>query len=153
MFTWNSPIKHYILITKKYKKLNIKHTIMKKSKNWQNLLIALAAEIVICLVGVEFFNPIPLKNLANDHTLLAGCVALYICSWILCIAVLEYCTPVHPFKLAKDHHIGTLIFLIIVLILAPRWFIPLGIATAITITLLVLEWTKPSVSWGFFSCK
>lgn len=119
---------------------------MKKSKNWQNLLIALAAEIVICLIGIEFFNSIPLKNLANDHTLLFGCVAIYICSLILCIAVIEYCTPIHPFKLAKDHHIGTLIFLIIVLILAPRWFIPLGIATAITITLLVLEWTKPSVS-------
>lgn len=119
---------------------------MKNLKTWQNLFIALAVEVIIFLVGIEFFNPIPVENLASDHTLLVGCVAFYICSLILGIAVIAYCTSVKPLKLAKENPLGSLIFLLLVVILAPRWLITLGIATGITVVLLVLEWTKPSTS-------
>ena len=118
---------------------------MKNLKTWQNLLIALAVEVIIFLVGIEFFNPIPVENLASDYTLLVGCVAFYICSLILGIAVIAYCTSVKPLKLAKENPLGSLIFLLLVVIIAPRWLITLGIATGITVVLLVLEWTKPSV--------
>lgn len=119
---------------------------MKKLNNWQNLLIALAVELVIFLVGREFFYPISAEELAHDLNLRMGCLAIYACSLVLGIAVIAYCTPVQLFKLAERNQLGSLIIILLVVIIAPRWLITLTITTGITVVLLVLEWTKPSTS-------
>ena len=117
----------------------------KTSKTWQ-LLIASLAGIVIFLVGREFFYPISTEELAKDLNLRMGCLAVYLCAWILCLALVEYHTTVQLYK----YPIGTLILIIFIFIFAPNWVIPLSIATGIIVVLLVLEWTKPSTSWRAF---
>lgn len=117
---------------------------MKTLKNMQCLVIALITEIVVLVLGIEFFYPCSAEKLAADPEFRVYCLIFYACCWLLAIVLLGYYTKF--FAKTKAFLMKILVLFALLLIFAPQWYVPLAIAAGVTIVSIVLTWKKPSDS-------
>lgn len=121
---------------------------MKTLNNSQCSIIALITEIVLVVLGIEFFCPHPVEKLAADPEFRGYCLVFYVCCWLLTIVLVRYCT--NFFAKTKALPMKILILIALVLVLAPIWYVPLAVAAGVTIVSIVHTWKKPSDSWRLF---
>ena len=117
---------------------------MKTLNNSQCSIIALITEIVLVVLGIEFFCPYPVEKLVADPEFRGYCLVFYVCCWLLTIILVRYCT--NFFAKTKALPMKILILIALVLVLAPIWYVPLAVAAGVTIVSIVHTWKKPSDS-------
>lgn len=108
----------------------------------KNLIFCLVAEIAILIIGLEFFNPFPIKEIREDQLMVLITLILYGLSCACGIFA-----SIKSGLLQDNTHMTELLFLcLFIAFLAPMWPIILGCIIIYTIVLLLLQNRKSSES-------
>ena len=105
---------------------------MKRLQKWQSLSICLAVEVIIFVLGMEFFNPFPIHEIRESHSMVLVTIFLYAASCACGI------TAARKYGILEDTHMVEIVFLCLLLsFMARMWPIILGYILLFTLVLLI----------------